>query len=188
MFNRQILADVYPRRYDPFRPPSADGTVQPDGSGQTVKQTITDVLTTPITMPGERPKVYQRGVNFSFNVTAAAQPLSQSRFEVDSFIIDNPVANIASVFFGFGGGISVTSGLEVRPGLPIEWATDNTREQWELQRALERMYNLMAFGAGAPIPDPYKAPRVVYDLSNIFIIAAGPLTVAITAFFPPEQQ
>jgi len=182
-FARNILVDVYPRKDDPFRPSSASGAPSETDTVSTV-QTLTSGFITP---PGQRPYVYQRGVSFNFTAGVAALPINANRYEVDSVIVDVPSTAANSVFMGFAG-VTITSGLEVRPGLPIEWATDNTREQWELQRAMELIASLLAMKEGGAPLTTYRPPRVVYNLADIFIVAAAPTAISITVFNVPEQQ
>jgi hypothetical protein len=185
--SRQILPDMYPRRDDPSRPSPAPGAgLPPLSAAEQIDETISGTLTS----PGQRPSVVQRGVNFNFSVTNIAQPIMLNYFECDSVIIDCPSTAANSVFVGWGSGVNSTSGLEVRAGLPIEIASDNTREQWEIQRALEYMATLQALAMGTNLPSPYRAPRVVIDLSKLFLIAAvaGPTLVSIMTFNVPEQQ
>jgi hypothetical protein len=184
-FNRLALIDMYPRRDDPLRPSPAPGAPAP---GQATVSDVSRLVSGFITPPGQRPVVYQRGVNFSFAVGTAPAALSAGRFDADSVVIDVPSTAANSVFAGFGNGINLTSGLEFRPGLPMEYGTDNTREQWELQHALEALVAIMAFDRGIPLPSLYRAPRVCYNLADIYVVASAATTISVTAFFIPEQQ
>ena len=140
-----------------------------------------------LTIPAQRPIVYQRGLNFNFPVTTVAQQLQVNRFDVDSFVVDVPSTALTSVFVGWAG-VSTTSGIECRPGIPIEIASDNTREYWELQRSLEVIAALLAQQAGMPPLAPYRAPRVAINLEDMFIIGTVAQTIAIMTFAIPEQQ
>jgi hypothetical protein len=92
------------------------------------------------------------------------------------------------VFFGFGSGISTTSAIEIRPGLPVEISTENTREMWEVQRVLEAIAGMVAGQIGVEGLGSYRAPRVVFDASDFFVIATGATTVRVMIFLSPEYQ
>jgi hypothetical protein len=183
-FNRNILVDVYPRKDDPFKPSVAPGAIDQGPGGDSALAALVAGFVTP---PGQRPVVYQRGLNFNFAVTAVPQPLQANRYDVDSFVIDVPATAANSVFVGFAG-VTATSGLECRAGIPIEIATDNTREQWELQRSLEALVAMLAYQNGLPLPFAFKSPRVVFNLADIFIVAAANTNISVMAFNVPEMQ
>lgn len=186
---RRNLIDVYPRGKDPLKPGMSHGAIirDPANAAVLLDEAGRSKLGE-ITKPTQRPVVYQRGLNW--NMTAGVSPLALQgqRFEVDSFIVEVPSTAANSVFLGFGQAVTVTSGLEVRPGLPIFLGTDNTREQWELQRALEMLAAIMASQAEVSPLSAYRAPRVVFDLSGLYVVAAAPTAIAIMAFQVPEQQ
>jgi hypothetical protein len=185
-FNRsQFLTDVYPRRQDPLRPGNAPGGISGDVDPATA---LARAIGGFITAPSQRPTISQKGVNFSFPVATTATPLMASRFEVDSVVLDVPSTGANSIFWGFGGAVTTTSGMEVRAGIPVEISSDNTREQWELQRSLEVISALMAYQNGLSIPVSYRAPRIVIDLSSIFVITTVAITISVTVFNVPEQQ
>lgn len=185
-YNRsQFLTDVYPRKQDPFRPGNAPGAMPGVSSPASDLATI---LAGFVTNPGQRPTITQKGVNFNFPVTTSPTPLMASRFEVDSVVLNVPSTGANSIFWGFNGATTTTSGMEVRAGIPIEIAADNTREQWEIQRAMEMLATLFCAQAGMPIPGSYRAPRIVIDLASIFVVTAVAITISVTAFNVPEQQ
>jgi len=189
------LVDLYPRRQDPFMPPVAvTPATGPAASFQTEEElraqlgAAQDPISILLTQPGQRPTVYQRAANFQFNADVTALPISNLQFLCDTIVIDVPSTAGASVFFGFGNGITIASGIEVRPGLPIAIQPENTREQWEIQRLLEMIAYMMAIDKGFNMFNSYKAPRVAFDASQWFIVAAAPLAIRIMLFTIPEQQ
>jgi hypothetical protein len=185
--SRANLPDLYPRTSDPFRPrPSvAPSTAPYDPASSGV---VGVPITAELTSPASRPFVYQRGLNISFSVGVTAQPITPNRFECDAIVIDCPTTAANSVFFGYSEAISTVSGLEVRPGIPLTVSPDNTREQWELQRAIEYIAFLMAADRGLePLP-MFRSPRVVLNANDYCLVASATTAVSIMLFYIPEQQ
>lgn len=135
------------------------------------------------TTPGQRPHTAQSALNYQVSVGTAPIPISPNQFEVDTFIVDVPSSTGNSVFIGYGSQVSVSSGIEVRPGLPFVANADSSREQWELQRLLELIYTAIK----GESPGQYKAPRVVFDVSQYYLVAASTTTVAIMLFQPNDN-
>jgi hypothetical protein len=111
--------------------------------------------------------------------------------------VDVPSSSGNSTFFGFGSGVTSSSGIEVRPGLPQFFSPDNSREQWELQRLLEAITALIGFMIGyqtgmPPVPGPgqFMAPRVVMNAHDYYLVNLTGITqtVAIMLFTVPEYQ
>ena len=68
----------------------------------------------------------------------------------DAMIIDVYSTAANSVFFGFGSGVTITSGIEIQAGNPLILSPDNVREQWEIQKPLEFIAAILAQQAGLP--------------------------------------
>jgi hypothetical protein len=141
-----------------------------------------------LTSPGNRPAVYQRAVNYSIVADVAPIPLMNQDTPCDSIVLNVYSTAANSVFMGFGSGVTVTSGVEIRAGLPMVLSSENDREQWELQKALEYIAATMAYSAGLPPLGPYRAPRVVFNAKDWFVVAAAPTAVTVVLFYVPEQQ
>lgn len=195
--DRHVIPDVYPRRDDPFRPitviPAPTGTPTP---GFEPTGPAND-LYSQITTPGVRPVVYQRAVNLSPSITATPSPIQQGNFQCDAILVDVPSTSANSAFFGFGSGVTTASGIEVRPGLPLFFSPDNSREQWEIQRLLETIVGMLGMLLGQqtgnpPVPGPGKfmAPRVVMNANDYYLVNAAGVTqsVAVMLFTVPEFQ
>lgn len=187
--SRVVIPDVYPRKSDPFKPASLPQPeyAPPDGEGSEELSYGADLYRN-ITSPAARPAVYQRAFNIQLTAGVAPVPIINNRFDCDSMVIDVGSTAANSVFFGYGSSVSLTSGLECRPGLPINVTPENTRELWELQRCLEAMAAIMANDRGmTPLP-PFRAPRVVFNAAEYFLVAAANTTVAVMLFYVPEMQ
>ncbi len=136
-----------------------------------------------ITPPGPRPVRYQSALNFQILVQANRPvSLTSGQFAAETIVVDVISTAANSVFFGYGSQISPSSGIEVRPGLPLSITADDYREQWELQRPLE----MLAASAGWQIL-PFRASRNVFDASQFFLVAAADTTVAVM-LFPPSDN
>lgn len=187
--NRYIIPDLYPRRDDPFRPGAIGTPTEAPGAAQgaygPIEGAPTDVAQL-LTVPGTRPVVYQRAINFTVNLTIANVPvaLSNGQLQCDTIVLDVYSTAGASAFFGYSNAVTTSSGIEIRPGLPIVITPENSREQWELQRVLEAMSVMLGYAS-----EPYRAPRVVFDASAYFLVAATvPLAVSVMIFLVPEFQ
>jgi hypothetical protein len=188
--SRTTVPDVYPRRDDPFQPGA--GVIPLDAPGASMispqDSISTDVYSDWVTTPGVRPVVYQRALNFSVNVTAVPQPIAVSgQFQCDSMVISVPTGG-NSVFFGYGSGVSTTSGIEIKAGVPLAITADNIREQWELQRILEALAAMLANDRGFQPLGYFRSPRVVFDANQYFLICATTQTVGVMLFNVPELQ
>lgn len=188
--SRVTIPDVYPRRDDPFRPsPGIIPSTAPPASMVSADQLITvNVWDDWLTTPGTRPIVYQRALNFQISAGTTPLPLTNGNMQVEGIILDVDSTIGNSAFFGFSSSITTGSGIEVRPGLPIFLSVDNVREQWEVQRVLEAIAGMIAGAFGYNGLGAYRAPRVVFDASDFFIVAASTTTVRIMLFLTPEYQ
>jgi hypothetical protein len=188
--SRVNVPDVYPRRDDPFKP--AAGTV-PEGAPAASMLSAEDLVVASVwdgwlTSPSTRPVVYQQCLNFNITANVVPVPITNGAFQCDAMILDVLSTAANSVFFGFGNGITATSGIEIRPGLPVVIEASNTREQWEIQRLLEMIAGMIAAERGYNPPGEYRAPRVVFDASDYFVVATTATTVRVMLFMSPQFQ
>jgi len=188
--SRVNIPDVYPRKDDPFRPSA--GAI-PEGSPyasmlSTEDQVQINVWDGWLTSPSSRPIVYQRCLNYMITANTIPVALTNGAFQCDAIILDVLSTAANSVFFGYGNAITLTSGIEVRPGLPIIMEAANTREPWELQRLLEMIAGMIAAERGYNAPGEYRAPRVVFNANEYFVVATAATTVRVMLFLSPEYQ
>lgn len=163
---------------------SDDGGLVPTGGTDTTVQ-LDDWLTT----PGPRPYVQQQGINSVKNLVAGvAQPLSNTRLDCDAILFDVYSSAANSVFWGFSAAVTPTTGTEIRAGIPQLIGPDNTRQQWELQRVLEFMAAVVGMKEGILPLDKYWAPRVTWDASQIFVVAAANTAISVLFLLPPPLQ
>jgi hypothetical protein len=116
----------------------------------------------------------------TFNIAVQVTPtqLTTKFTKVDlitSFIlsVDQGAAN--NVFMG-GGGVSVTNGIEiVAGGGPIEFFINNQKQHYELQEPVISITEILQC---AP-KQPRSIPIVVWDLSQIYLIAAAITNVRV---------
>lgn len=184
--SRVIIPDLYPRKSDPFRPagsqppPGTTAGAQPSGA-------VADFYAE-LTSPGTRPYVYQRALNYSIAANVAPVSLMNQDTPCDAIIVDVYSTAANSVFFGFGSGITTTSAIEVRAGSPLVISPDNGREMWEIQKPLELIAAAFAAQSGVPASGPYRAPRVVLNAKDYFVVATALTAVSVMLFYVPEQQ
>jgi hypothetical protein len=194
LIDRINFADIYPRREDPYQPgPAITPGSLPAASMLTPEQLQAamgagaDPFSLLLTQAGQRPVVYQRANQFSITADVTPVPLQAGSYQCDSFVINAPAGG-GNVFVGFGSGVTVASGLQVVAGIPQEISCDNSREQWELQRLLEVIAAMIANERGYSILGNYRAPRVVLDASQWYVVAAAPVPITVMLFNVPEQQ
>ncbi len=188
--SRITIPDLYPRKEDPYRP-SGGGAPSYGPPGSMIEGPVTadiNAFDGWMTTPSVRPVVYQRALNFNLTADVGPLPLANGGFQCDTIILDVLSTAANSVFWGYGSSINITTGQEVRAGLPIVVAADNTREQWEIQRLLEMIAAMIAAERGFPAPGPFRAPRVVFNASDIYVVAAAPTNVRVMLFLAPEYQ
>ena len=188
--SRVNLPDVYPRRDDPFKPPAA---IIPPGAppaSQVSVQSLTaaNIWDGWVTTPGTRPVVYQRALSYVVSANTVPVPLTNGAMQCETVILDVLSTLGTSAFFGFGSAINDTTGIEVRPGIPVSFSLDNDREQWELQRILEALTAILASDRGISPLGLYRAPRVVFDASDYFLFATTAVPVRVMMFLTPEYQ
>jgi len=160
-------------------------TLPPDVNGEVP---FTPPIVAPwLTQPAMRPTVTQRFLQFNATAGTTATPLSNQRQEAIAIIFDVYSTAGASAFWG-SAGVTTTTGIEIRPGLPGVLSLDQVREQWELQRGLEHIGALLAANLGGDPMGPYRAPRVILDLSTIFLVSVAAQNISVVAFLPPELQ
>ena len=140
-----------------------------------------------VTIPGQRPAVYQKALNLSLVTGTGAVALAPTQFQVDSILLSVPTGG-TSVFLGYGSGVTTASGIEIKAGVPMLIGPDNVREQWELQRALEALIGIIAQANGLASPPPFMSPRVYMDAGQYYLIGTATQTVAVMLFLSPEFQ
>jgi len=186
--SRVTMPDVYPRQEDPFRPPPGGdpGCTVPGGGMPPPGVNLLNCLT----LPAQRPVAVQRATNYQILVPAAPNtiPISNSRFECDSFVLDVPSTAANSAFVGYGSGVTAANGLEIQVGQPILIEPENVRELWELQRQLEFIAAMLAEARGVPCLAPFRTPRVVFNVNEWFLTATVAVTMSVILFHVPELQ
>lgn len=187
--SRVNIPDVYPRRDDPFRPAVAQVPAGAPPASQIGGEPSTgNVWDNWLTTPGTRPVVYQRALNYQVTANVVPVPLTNGAMQCETIVLNIDSTAAPNAFFGFGNAITVGSGIEIRAGIPLVITTENTREQWELQRMLEILSSMIAAQNGVPSVGTYRAPRVVFDASDYFVVATGAVTVRVMIFTSPEFQ
>jgi hypothetical protein len=119
----------------------------------------------------------------TLGVTNVAQPISSLDINnlTLAFMISNPSTNANSVFFG-DASVTTTNGIEITVGSSPLFTIDETRQLYEVQNALIRIFEKIP--ECEPFPDPDFIPVVVWNPSQMFLIAsvAGPTNVGMIFF------
>ena len=98
--------------------------------------------------------------------------------QVIAFMICNFASNANSVFWG-SHPVSTTSGIEITPGSAPMFTIEEVRELYELETPLQNIFQEQAC---MPSP-PVIIPIIVWNPSNIWIIAATAITPVSIALF-----
>ncbi len=130
-----------------------------------------------------RPLVSQQFEAFAFVVGVAALPIQPNATPqqlITTFVISNAVG-AASVFLG-GQGVATTTGLEIPGGTaPAFIISQEGRQMYELQSPLLDI----SAGLQCQTKEITAIPFKVWDLSKMFLVAGGAVTVTIMVF--PEM-
>jgi len=127
--------------------------------------------------------VYQPFDSFSISVQVTPTPLNTSialtkSDLIDSFTISVDATAANNVFIG-GAGVTITSGLEiVAGGGPVSFVIENQRQHYELQ---EPVINIAEILQCSP-SQPRSLPFIIWDLSQIYLIAAAITNVRVAPF------
>jgi len=187
--SRVTIPDVYPRRDDPFRPSVGEiPSTAPPASMETPAGLVPNIWTDWVTTPGTRPVVYQRALNYQVTANVTPVPLTNGAMQCETIVLNIDSASTPNAFFGFGNSITIGSGIEIRAGIPLVFDLNQDREQWELQRSVEAIAAMLAAQFGVTGLGYYRAPRVVFDASDYFVVAASAVTVRLMIFTTPEFQ
>jgi hypothetical protein len=148
----------------------------------------TDVYQDWLTQPGQRPIVFQRAANYQIAVGTNPVPVANSSFQCDTMVFSVPAGG-TTCFVGFGSAVTTSSGIPIIGGTaPTAISPENTREPWEVQRLLEAIAAMIAAERGYNSIGAYRAPRVVFDANDYFLVSTAAQTVAVMLFFVPEFQ
>lgn len=128
-----------------------------------------------------RPIITQPFSTFALAVQVTPTPLSTSVQQADlinSFVISLDAGAANNVFIG-DQGVTVATGLEIVAGAgPIQFLIQDERMKYELLRPM--LAGLESFQC---LPNQATTiPFIVWDLSQIYLIAAAITNVRIAAF------
>jgi|SRR5215470_7142982 len=132
----------------------------------------------------DRPLLKQDATSFAMTVPVApAAPIGPQyglTSLIDSFDITIPAAAANSVFIGFDQGVIITTGLELIAGTTVQFKIDHDgRQIYECQHLLAKLITTLC---GTPITPEEQIPLVVWDMSQVFLVAAAPTNVTIALF------
>lgn len=129
-----------------------------------------------------RPLVKQEAVNFSVLVGITPTPINQNMqisAMIDSVLVCVPAAAANGCFIGFDAGVTPVTGIEIPIGATLNFVIDHDgRQLYELQNPLmDAVSKFMC--------RPYQSeaiPLVVWDVSQLYLVATVAVTVAVACF------
>ena len=129
----------------------------------------------------DRPYVLQPINGFSITAGTTAIALSVntelvSTF-IDSILIGVPSAEAQGIFFG-NQGVSLASGFPIEPGTSINLRLSNERQMYEVQAPLLQLVEFFK----CKFQEPTAIPFVIWDPSQVFVIAAAATDVRVVLF------
>lgn len=130
----------------------------------------------------DRPIVYQIFTTFALTVGTTPTQLSTAFTKVDlidSFVISLDAGAANNIFIG-DQGVTITTGLEiVAGGGPVNFVIRNQHQQYDLQDPLITLAE--ATLCQGPVA-PRAIPFIIWDLSQIYLVAAAATNVRIAPF------
>ena len=129
-----------------------------------------------------RPVIFQPFTSFVLALVAnVAQPLVATPNKndlIDSFIISLDAGAANNVFMG-DQGVTVNSGIEiVAGGGPVNFKIDNQDQQYDLQVPLMDIARTLQ----CQTQQAFAIPFVVWDCSQVYLIAAANTNVRVMLF------
>jgi len=135
-----------------------------------MQQVIRDIVTQPF-----------ETFNLSVQITPTqiATVLSFTKQDlIDSFVISVDAAAANNVFIG-GSGVTITNGLEIVAGAgPVQFIIENQRQHYELQEPVIAIAETLQCNPN----QPRQIPFIVWDFSQIYLIAVAITNVRIAPF------
>lgn len=128
-----------------------------------------------------RDVVFQPFTTFVVAVAATPTPIfpNQTKADlIDSFALSLDAAAANNVFIG-DQGVTVNSGLEIVKGSgPVNFIINNQRQHYELQEPLIMLTEQL----GCRPQTGRSIPFILWDLSQIYLVAAAPTNVRCAPF------
>jgi len=121
---------------------------------------------------------------YSLAVQVTAIPLAAFGITalIDAFMITTPSTAANSVFISGNPGVTVTTGLELLAGTTVLFRVENEgRQMYELQKPLIEIAKAVDC-TNVPFEEiPFK----VWDMTQIFVVAAAITTITFAVFRNP---
>jgi hypothetical protein len=132
----------------------------------------------------QRPLVEQTLTTFALTVPVTPIPIRSSGSLIDmcdSFVLSVPASAANNVFLG-DSSVTITTGIEIVAGVPINFAIDQNRQMFELQLPLEELVTRVACNPQFP---SYNVPFICWNLSNLYVVAVANTVCVVSAFRVP---
>lgn len=101
---------------------------------------------------------------------------------IESFVIAVPSTAANNIFFG-NAGVTITTGMEVVRGAPLQFFVQQVRQLYELQSPLEQI--VKAAPVCVPNFQSEAIPFVCWNLANVYLIASANTDISVTTFRTP---
>jgi hypothetical protein len=128
-----------------------------------------------------RQVVYQNFETFTVAVQVTPTQISTSFTKsdyIDSFYVSVDAAAANNVFIG-GASVTIANGIEiVAGGGPLKFLINNQNEHYELLAPLIAISEML----GCQPVQPISIPFVLWDFTQIYLVAAAITTVRIAPF------
>lgn len=100
---------------------------------------------------------------------------------IDSFVVSVDAAAANNVFIG-GNGVTIANGLEIVAGAgPINFVKRQQNQHYELQEPALAVADIL----GCVHQAPRSIPFVIWDLSQVYMVAAAATNVRVAVFRAP---
>lgn len=135
-----------------------------------------------MTMVVQRNLVRQEFSTFGITVQTTGGPINANMgitAMVDAIILSVPASAANNVFLGGDAGVTITTGIEIVAGSPVLFAIDHDgRQMYELQEPLVKMASV----AMCLEQRPEAIPFVVWDISQMYLVASAATNMAVGVF------
>lgn len=130
----------------------------------------------------QRPLVAQEFTTQAFTVTTAPQSPAQAlsiTSMIDVFMITVPSTAANSIFLGSSQAMTTATGIELLAGTTVQFRIDHDgRQLYEIQMLLREIAACIT-GRNQPVE---AIPFVVWDMSQVYLVAAANTAISIGLF------
>lgn len=130
----------------------------------------------------QRNLIKQEFTTFGLQVQTTAGPINANMgltAMIDAIIISVPASAANNIFLGGDAGVTITTGIEIVAGSPVLFAINHDgRQLYEIQEPLIKI----AAAAMCADQKPETIPFVVWDISQMYLVASAATNIAVGVF------